>query len=132
MSTDETSPVTGRPHRRERGVTETLLSIVLGLEAAVLVFATFAVYGLTDIPPALVFAAGLGAIALFVLVAMLQRYAVGVVLGGILQVGLIALGLLVAVMYLIGAGFSALWIWCLVRARRIEQLRRDAAEGVGS
>lgn len=136
MSTDETSPATGRPARprirRDRGVTETLLSVVLALEAAVLFFATLAINGLTGIPTAVVVGGGAGAIVLFVVVAMLQRYSWGVVLGGVLQVALIATGVLVSVMYVVGVVFATLWIWCLVRARRIEQLRRDAAEGVGA
>jgi hypothetical protein len=135
MSTDETSPVTGRPARsrvrRERGVTETLLSVVLALEAAVLFFATLAINGLTGIPTAVVVGGGAGAILLFVVVAMLQRYSWGVVLGGVLQVALIAMGVLVSAMFVVGVVFATLWIWCLVRARRIERLRRDAAEGVG-
>jgi len=134
MSTDETSPVTGRParRRRERGVTETLLQVVLALEAAVLFFAMLAINGLTDIPTAVVVGGGAGAIVLFVVVAMVQRYRWGVALGGVLQVGLIATGLLVSAMYVVGVVFAALWIWCLVRARRIERLRLHAAEGVGS
>jgi hypothetical protein len=128
---DETSPVTGRPHRprRERGVTETLLSIVLVLEAVVLFFATLAINGLTDIPTPLVVAVGFAAIVVFVIVALLQRFAVGVGLGGVLQVVLIASGFLVGAMFVVGAVFAGLWVWCLVRARRIEEQRRGAAEG---
>lgn len=128
---DETSPVTGRPRRprRERGVTETLLSIVLVLEAVVLFFATLAINGLTDIPTPIVVAAGFAAIVVFVVVALLQRFAVGVVLGGVLQGLLIASGILVGAMFVVGAVFAVLWVWCLVRARRIEESRRIAAEG---
>ncbi len=131
MSTDETSPVTGRPRRarRERGVTETLLSIVLVLEAVVLFFATLAINGLTDIPTEVVVGGGLSAIVVFIAVAMLQRYAAGVVLGGALQVVLIASGFLVGAMFVVGAVFAGLWVWCLMRARRIEEQRRLAAEG---
>lgn len=131
MSNSETSPVTGRSRRqrRERGVTETLLSIVLVLEAVVLFFATLAINGLSDIPDALVLAIGGGLIALFVVVAMLQRWGWGVVLGGILQVVLIAAGVVHGFMFVIGAVFAGLWVWCLVRARRIEESRRTAAEG---
>ena len=127
----ETSPVTGRPGRlrRERGVTETLLSVVLALEAAILFFATLAVNGLTDIPTVLVVAVGGGLIVLFVLVALVQRWAWGVVLGGILQVVLIATGIVHPFMFVIGAVFAGLWVWCLVRARRIEMSRLSAAEG---
>jgi hypothetical protein len=134
VSTDETSPVTGRPRRprRERGVTETLLSIVLVLEAVVLFFATLAINGLSGIPDGVVLGVGGGLIALFVVVAMLQRWGWGVVLGGILQVVFIATGVVHGFMFVIGAAFAGLWVWCLVRARRIEESRRIAAEGEGA
>jgi hypothetical protein len=102
---------------------------VLVLEAAVMFFATLAIRGLTDLPDALVLGGGGGFLVLLVVVAMLQRYRWGVVLGGILQVVFIATGVLHPFMYVIGAGFAALWIWCLVRARRIEESRLTAAEG---
>lgn len=117
--------------RRERGVAETLLSVVLGLEAAVLFFATLAVNGLTGIPTGTVIAGGAVAIAIFVAAAMLQRFPAGVVLGGVLQLALIASGFLVGTMFLVGAVFAGLWLWCLVRARGIEESRRIAAEGEG-
>jgi hypothetical protein len=134
MSTDETSPVAGRPRRvrRERGVTETLLSVVLALEAAVFFFATLAIAGLSGIPTPLVVAGGAGFIVLLIVVAMVQRWMWGVVLGGVLQVVYVATGVLHPFMYVIGAVFAAMWLWCLVRARRIERMRRDAAEGVGA
>lgn len=115
--------------RRERGVTETLLSVVLVLEASVLFFATLAINGLSDIPDAIVLGGGAVFLVLLVVVALLQRYAWGVVVGGVLQVAFIATGVLHPFMFLIGAGFAGLWIWCLVRARRIERMRQDAAEG---
>ena len=94
-------------------------------------FATLAINGLTGIPTEVVIGGGAGAIVVFIVVAMLQRFAAGVVLGGVLQVALIASGVLVGAMFVVGAVFAGLWVWCLVRARRIESLRRDAAEGVG-
>jgi hypothetical protein len=128
---DESSPVTGRPGRvrRERGVTETLLSVVLALEAAILFFGTLAVNGLTDIPTELVVAVGGGLIVLYVLVAMAQRWTWGVVLGGVLQGVYLATGVVHPFMFVIGAVFAGLWVWCLVRARRIETSRLSAAEG---
>jgi len=115
--------------RRERGVTETLLSVVLVLEAAILFFATLAVNGLTDIPTELVVGVGGGLLVVFVIVALLQRWSWGVVIGGILQVVFIATGVAHPFMFVIGAAFAGLWVWCLVRARRIEAVRRAAAEG---
>lgn len=130
MSADETSPATGRPRRvrRERGVTESLLSIVLVLEAVILIFATLTLVGLTDYPLWMVLGGGGWAIAILLLVSQLQRYAWGVVLGGVLQVAYIATGFLHPFMFVIGAVFAGLWVWCLVRARRIEESRRNAAE----
>lgn len=116
--------------RRERGVTESLLSIVLVLEAAIMFFATLAIRGLSDIPEHIVLLGGAGFLVLLVVVAMLQRYRWAVVLGAVLQVAFVALGFLHPFMFLIGGVFAGLWVWCLVRARRIEESRRQAAEGV--
>ena len=110
-------------------MTETLLSIVLMLEAVVLFFATLAFNGLSGIPDGIVLGVGGGLMVLFAVVAFVQRYPWGVVLGGILQVVLIATGVAHGFMFVIGAVFAGLWVWCLVRARRIEELRRSAAEG---
>ena len=133
MSTNETSPVT-RPGRvrRERGVTESLLSVVLVTEAAVIFFATLAIFGLTNVPDGLVFGGGAIFFVLLIALAALQRHTWAVVAGGVLQVAYVSLGFLHPFMFVIGAVFAGMWIWCLVRARRIERLRRDAAEGVGA
>jgi len=110
-------------------VTESLLSIVLMLEAAVMFFATLAIRGLSGLPEHVVLLGGGGFLVLLVVVGMLQRYRGGVVLGGVLQVAYVALGFLHPFMFLIGGAFAGLWVWCLVRARRIEESRRTAAEG---
>ncbi|MGB3910720.1 MAG: DUF4233 domain-containing protein [Pseudolysinimonas sp.] len=110
-------------------MTETLLSIVLVLEAVVLFFATLAINGLSGIPGGVVLGVGFSLMALFVVVSLVQRFAWGVVLGGILQVVLIATGVAHGFMFVIGAAFAGLWVWCLVRARRIEESRLSAAEG---
>jgi len=135
VSTDETSPATGRPARgrvrRERGVTETLLSVVLVLEAVILIFAGLTLIGLSEYPLWMILGGTGWAVAMYLLVSQLQRWTWGIVLGGILQVVLLATGFLHGFMFVIGAVFAGLWVWCLVRARRIETLRRGAAEGVG-
>jgi hypothetical protein len=128
---DESSPVTGRPGRmrRERGVTETLLSVVLALEAVILIFAGLTLIGFGSYPLGMILGGTGVAIAIFLLVSQLQRWTWGVVLGGVLQVVLVATGFLHGFMFVIGAVFAGLWVWCLVRARRIETSRRIAAEG---
>ncbi len=115
--------------RRERGVTETLLSVVLVLEAVILIFAGLTLIGFGSYPTWMILGGTGFAIAVFVIVAQLQRSSWGVVLGGVLQVGFVATGFLHGFMFVIGAVFAGLWVWCLVRARRIESSRRIAAEG---
>jgi len=107
--------------RRERSLTETLLAITLGLEAAMMFFASLVVFGLDRLDPdwlALVYGAAF--IVVLVLAAGLQRYAWGVWFGAVLQLAIIATGLLEPMMFLVGAAFLALWIYCFVRGRQID------------
>jgi hypothetical protein len=108
--------------RRERSLTETLLSITLGLEAAMMFFASLVVFGLDRLDPdwlALVYGAVF--IVVLVIAAALQRYAWGVWFGAVLQLAIIATGLLEPMMFLVGAAFLALWVYCFVRGRQIDR-----------
>jgi len=112
--------------RRERSLTETLLSITLGLEAAMLFFAALVVFGLDRLDPdwlALVY--GGAFMVVLVVVAGLQRWRWGVALGAVLQLAIILTGLLEPTMYLVGAAFVALWVYCYVKGTQID--RRKAA-----
>ncbi|MBN9607127.1 MAG: DUF4233 domain-containing protein [Actinomycetales bacterium] len=109
--------------RPARGPLASLLAIALGLEAAVLFFATLVAFGLRVVDPVLALVGGAALLLVFVLVAGAQRWRAGVIAGGVLQVVLIATGALMPVMFLVGGGFAALWLWCLVRGRRLETQR---------
>jgi hypothetical protein len=109
--------------KRERSTTESLLSIVLGLEAFLVFFAAMVAFGLEVVPPAVALGGGAALIVVLVLTARLVRYPYGVWLGWMLQAVLIALGLLLPLMYLIGAGFLALWIFCFTKGRSIDRAR---------
>lgn len=123
-------PPKPRPARRQRSATESLLSIALGLEALVLFFATLTVRGLNPtLDPVLVFGGGVVSILVFAVVAGQQRHSWGVALGAVLQVAIIATGILVPAMYVVGVAFAALWAWCLWRGRTLDQARQQAAEG---
>lgn len=107
--------------RRARSLTETLLSITLGLEAGMMFFAAMVVFGLDRFDPdwlALVY--GAAAILVLVLVAGLQRYPAGVWIGAVLQLAIIATGFIEPAMFFVGALFTALWIYCFVRGRQID------------
>ena len=107
--------------RRERSLVETLLSITLGLEAVMIFFAALVVFGLARLDPnwlALVY--GGAFMLVLVLAAAVQRWAWGVWVGAALQLAIIATGLLEPMMFLVGALFTALWVYCFVRGRQID------------
>lgn len=108
--------------RRERSLVETLLSIVLVLEAIMLFFASLVIFGLDRLDPdwsALVY----GGILMAVLAAAsgVQRWAWGVWFGAALQLVIIAIGFIEPAMFLVGAGFAAMWVYCYVRGRQIDR-----------
>lgn len=107
--------------RRERTATESLLSIVLGLEAALMFFVTVTAFGLKVLEPGWAFGGGAVLFVLFIVAAWLVRYRFGVWLGWGLQIVLIATGIVMTLMYFIGAGFAALWVFCFVTARRLDR-----------
>ena len=118
-----TAPTPGRTprQRRQRSVTEMLLSIVLALEAVLVFFVTLVVYGLKSLEPALAFGGGAVLILALFLTSGLLRYRWGVWLGWVLQLVLLATGFLVPLMFFIAACFVAIWIFCFVRGRQIDR-----------
>jgi hypothetical protein len=111
--------------RRRRSTTESLLSIVLLLEAILLFFVTLAVFGLKILPPALAFGGGAAFVVVILATIGLLRWPIGVAIGWVIQLALIALGLLTPIMFVIGAGFAVFWTWCFVRGRQIDTKRRE-------
>ena len=115
------APRSGRPARR-RGAAESLLSIVLVLEAMSMFFVILVVNGRGLLPTGVAFGGGLGAIVLMLLVSRVLRFRWGIVLGWVVQAGLIACGLLDPVMYVVAAIFVALWTYCLVKGTQLDRL----------
>ncbi|BDZ50021.1 hypothetical protein GCM10025867_22620 [Frondihabitans sucicola] len=118
------APRTRRP-RRQRGLTESLLSIMLLLEACVLFFVVLNVAGahIVSWPVALI--GGAGFVVLMVIAALGLGKRWGVVLGCAIQVLLALTGILVVLMYVVAAIFIAIWIFCLYKGVTID--RRNAA-----
>ncbi len=112
----------GRP-RRERTATESLLSIVLVLEAIVVFFVALTVYGLDQLPAGLALGGGAALILVLALDARLVRSPAGIWLGWLLQVVVILLGLVTPVMWFVGAGFAALWVFCFLKGRQLDRAK---------
>lgn len=132
MSSSSSPKGVSRRPRRQRSVTESLLSIVLVLEAFVLFFAGLTFFGLKVLEPAFPAWVALPAAAAAILVLLattaVLRHPWGIAIGWLLQAALIALGILSPFMYIIGAGFALLWIYCFTRGRRIDRGRAAASK----
>jgi uncharacterized protein DUF4233 len=118
--------------RRRRSTTESLLSIVLLLEAVLLFFVSLVLFGLKTLSPAVAFGGGAAFVVVILITIYLTRWPVGIAIGWVVQAGLIALGILNPVMYVVGAGFAVFWIWCFARGRQIDRARRDYLESTPS
>jgi hypothetical protein len=110
-----------RRPRRARSLTESLLTIVLALEAVLVFFVALTVYGLHALPPAAAFGGGAGLVVLLALTTRILRYSWGVWVGWLLQVALLATGIVLPVLYIVAGVFVAMWIFCFVRARQIDR-----------
>lgn len=106
--------------RRNRSVTETLLSIVLGLELVVVFFVTLTAFGLRAVEPIPAFAGG-AALAILIAVAIrVLRYRWGVWVGWAAQLALVATGIVMPIMFLVAGGFVAFWVFCLVKGSQLD------------
>lgn len=116
----------GMPKKR-RSVRVLFASSVLSLEAFVIFFATLAAYGLTDLPKAALLTAGLALSALLIAACAVLTRPWGAVVGWILQLLIIATGLVIPTMYVIGVLFALTWWYGLRTGARIdrENVRRD-------
>jgi hypothetical protein len=117
----EARPTRSRRPRRKRGLTESLLTIVLALEAVLVFFVTLTVFGLHALPATEAFGGGAALVVLLALATRILRYPWGVWFGWVLQVVLLATGILLPVLYFVAGLFVAMWIFCFVRARQIDR-----------
>jgi len=111
--------------RRRRTASESLLSITLLLEAILVFFIVMVVFGLRILPPAVAFGGGAALVVVLLLDGRIVRYRWGIWIGWLLQAFLIGLGILLPVMYVVGAIFAAIWVYCFITGRRLD--RRNAA-----
>lgn len=122
-----TEPSTQRP-RRVRSVTESLLSIVLGLEAALVFFIALTLFGLDLLPPIVALGGGVVFILVLLVTGAMLRHRWAEWLGWGLQLALVALGFLLPALFIAAAIFVAIWVYCFVTGRRLD--RRNADLGI--
>ncbi|MBC7723730.1 MAG: DUF4233 domain-containing protein [Burkholderiaceae bacterium] len=111
------------PVRRKSAI-ESLLSIVLVLEALLVFFLVLVVFALKILPSGAAFGGGAVLFLLLIAVSRSLRHGWAVWAGWTLQVVLIATGFLEPFMFVIGIGFAGLWTYCFVTGRKLD--RRNA------
>jgi hypothetical protein len=105
-------------------VRATLASIVLAIEFVVVLLAALVVWGLHDLPAPAALGGGAALLALIVIAAGLARSTVGIALGWLVQVVLLATGAVQIAVGIVGVLFGAFWVYCMIVGGRID--RREA------
>lgn len=113
-------PRTRRP-RPERGARESLLSVVLVLEAVMFFFPTLVVFGKHELPAAVAFGGGVAFMVVLAVGAALVGRPAGVWFGWLLQAAILATGLVEPFMYVVGLVFLAMWIYCFVKGGQLDR-----------
>lgn len=116
------------PRGRARGprtVRGSLASIVLATEFIVVILAALAIFGLRVVPAGVAFGGGAALLVVIALAAATANGTTGIALGWLVQLVLIAAGVLEPTVGIVGVIFLAIWVYCMIVGGRID--RREAA-----
>lgn len=110
-----------RKLKREKTATESLLSIALAMESALMFFVGITAFGLQAIPAGIALGGGAIMIAVFFIASRLTRTGFGIGLGFALQALLILTGTVLPQMFGIGFGFAVLYTLCYIKGRSLDR-----------
>lgn len=130
--TPDEAPAPAPRARRQRSLRESLGSILLAFELVIVFLGALVLFGLGALPPAIALGGGAAVIVLMILAVGTLRWPVGVVLGWIVQLTVVAAGFLVPAFFIVGAIFTAMWTYCMIAAARIDRNQRAAAAHNGT
>ena len=111
--------------RGAQSTQKALASIVLGFELIIVVLIGLTLFGLSTLDPrelGLYIGGGL-ALVIIVGLALMRRGRVGIVIGWAVHVLMLLTGILLPMAIIVGALFTALWIYCMVKGARIDRDR---------
>jgi hypothetical protein len=118
------SAAPGAPRaRRERGIRESVGSIVLGFELIVLFLGALVAWGLHAAPPGVAIGGGIVLIVLAIVAILTLRYRFGTWVGFAVQLLALVSGIWVHMMFVVGAIFLAIWIYAMYSADKVERLK---------
>jgi hypothetical protein len=109
-------------------VQRSLCAAMLALQSVVLFLTGVVSIGATDVGAPTALTMGTGLAALCLVTAGLLRRPGGYLLGHAVQVVSIGLGLVVPVMFFLGAVFGALWVTAFLLGAKIDRERAERAE----
>lgn len=110
--------------RKPRSVVSTLAAMLLATELLVVVLAALALLGLKDLPPSIALGGGGGLIVLIAIAAALSTKRIGIVLGWVVQLVLLASFAVSIPVGVVGVIFAAIWVYGMIVGGRID--RREA------
>jgi membrane protein YdbS with pleckstrin-like domain len=110
---------------RPSSVRRSLASIVLGFELIVVFLATLVIFGLSDLPAWVTL--GGGALLCLIMVATLGllRYNWAYAIGWAIQVIIVATGFLNPAMFVVGALFAGMWVYCMINGSKIDRAHKE-------
>jgi hypothetical protein len=103
-----------------------MCAAILSLEAVVLALTTPVLINLANVPWRTACAIGLGLCVACLLLAGMLRAEAAYVVGWVIQLAAIGLGLVVPMMFVLGAVFALLWGSAYFLGRKIERERAEA------
>ncbi len=107
--------------RRPRTLTASLAAIVLATEFLVVVLAALVVFGLKALPAPVALGGGAALLVVMAIAAALARTRIGIALGWLVQVVLIAAFVVQPAVGVVGLFFGALWTYCMIVGGRIDR-----------
>ena len=126
MSDTTAAPQGPAPHNTERSPRRGMCAAVLCLEAITVGLTTPVLITIADVPVGRAVLIGVGLAVACLLLAGMLRAPWAYALGWVLQVGAIAIGFLVPMMFVLGGIFALLWGLADFLGRKIERERAAA------
>ncbi|HEY8319082.1 MAG TPA: DUF4233 domain-containing protein [Amnibacterium sp.] len=114
--------------RRPRTLTASLAAIVLATEFLVVVLAALVVFGLKSLPAPVALGGGAALLVVMAIAAALSRSRVGIALGWLVQLVLIAAFVVQPAVGVVGLFFGALWTYCMIIGGRIDRRTTNQSE----
>ncbi len=109
-----------------RSAQTSLGQVVLGFELIVVGLASLTIFGLGALPPAWALGGGAAVCVLMLAtIGLMMKYPWAYVLGWAVQFIVVASGIFVTMLFLIGAVFTAIWTFAMTQGKKLDTQKRE-------